>query len=52
MIIMPIKIISKDLKKEDTESIESSINAYLGHHDGEILNISVDEGKVYFFIQE
>lgn len=49
-MIMAIKIIVKDIKNEDTESIESAINTYLEHHDGEIKDISVDDGKAYFFI--
>jgi len=49
---MSIKIIIKDTGNEDIENIESAINTYLEHHNGEIQNISVDEGKVYFFIKE
>lgn len=49
---MSIKIIKKDIKNEELESIESAINTYLEHHNGEIQNISVDDGKVYFFIKE
>jgi len=48
---MPIKIISKDLGKENIRDIESSLNNFLEHHGGELLNVSVDNDEIYFFIK-